>query len=258
MKRLLHKHIVIDRVRNSALFKHINNNNPKEKNALQARTNTNKKSSLNKKRVEFRARSASLTIEASIVIPIFLFFAITFLSFISLTKSELSSQIQLDNKVRSMSRYTTFASLTDEVYLSDHCKWNFPYFPGDAFGIDVYEHCKSRAWVGAKINESTDEQIVYVTETGTVYHKIPGCTHIKLSIETTTYDAVKDLRNSYGGKYSPCEKCGKGAKYAGVLYITETGDRYHTSIKCSGLKRSVTGIKISEVGERGKCSRCWN
>ena len=258
MKRLLHNHIVINRVRKSALLKHINTTNPNEKCALQAPDKNILQSPSDIKRVEFRTRSASLTIEASIVIPIFLFFAITFLSFISLTKSELGSQIELDNKVRSMSRYTTFASLTDEVYLSDHYKWKFPYFPGDAFSIDVYEHCKSRAWIGAKINESTDEQIVYVTETGTVYHKIPGCTHIKLSIETTTYDAVKDLRNSYGGKYSPCEKCGKGAKYAGVLYITETGDRYHTSIKCSGLKRSVTGIKISEVGERGKCSRCWN
>ena len=36
MKRLLHNHIVINRVRKSALLKHINTTNPNEKCALQA------------------------------------------------------------------------------------------------------------------------------------------------------------------------------------------------------------------------------
>ncbi len=255
MKKRLHSPTAISRVRESALFRYISY---KCTRALQAQDmNKIKQKTSNKKRVELRTRRASLTIEASIVIPLFLFFAITFMSFINLTHKELTSQTELDNKVRNMSRYASVTNLSKDVFLSNSYEWKFPYFPGDVFNIKVYQHCKSRAWIGARIKDSTNEQIVYVTETGSVYHKIPTCSHIKLSIETTSYSGVKEKRNAYGGKYSPCEMCGKNAKYSSVLYITRTGDRYHTSISCSGLKRSVKGVKISQVSSLGKCSRCW-
>lgn len=98
-----------------------------------------------------------------------------------------------------------------------------------------------------------DERIVYVTETGIVYHRNYHCTYLDLSIHMVQAGAVEDLRNSSGGKYHACERCGGGS---GGVYITNTGDRYHSSLSCSGLKRTVYAIPISEAVGKRACSKC--
>lgn len=98
-----------------------------------------------------------------------------------------------------------------------------------------------------------DEGVVYVTETGLVYHRDYHCTHLDLSIRMVQSEEVKMLRNKSGGKYHACERCG-GA--GGGLYITDTGNRYHSSLSCSGLKRTVFAIPISEAAGKRACSKC--
>ena len=100
-----------------------------------------------------------------------------------------------------------------------------------------------------------DEEIVFITEKGTVYHRSRNCRHLNVTIRETTKAAVDGERNESGGKYYPCEKCGS-LKGAGRLYITSDGDRYHTMLSCSSLKRGVRAVPISEVGNRGACARC--
>ena len=43
-----------------------------------------------------------------------------------------------------------------------------------------------------------------------------------------------------------------------VLYVTSDGDRYHNSLACPGLKRSVRSIPKSEALGKGlrPCGRC--
>ena len=91
--------------------------------------------------------------------------------------------------------------------------------------------------------------------TGKVYHKSYQCTHLKLAIRAGNVSDVADLRNEYQGKYYPCEKC-KAKSASGMIYYTASGDRYHASLGCSGLKRNIRAVKLSEVGGRGACSRC--
>jgi hypothetical protein len=123
----------------------------------------------------------------------------------------------------------------------------------------VLQRCRMRAWTGYQAASSGEpsEEIVYITPSGAVYHTSPTCTHINLSITGVSVHGIEGLRNSGGGKYYECELCG-GEAMNGQVYITETGDRYHNSRECSGLKRGITAIPISQVEGRRPCSRCGN
>ena len=129
--------------------------------------------------------------------------------------------------------------------------------------MDMLQRVRLRAWTGCEItaaystNPNTSETIVYITDTGSVYHKTKDCSHIKLSI-TAVQGIPYDLRNDSGSKYKSCEKCCNGSEGENVTYyITTYGDRYHVDRTCSGLKRSIREIPLSEVGSRRPCSRCY-
>ena len=122
--------------------------------------------------------------------------------------------------------------------------------------ITYEESMRIKAWNGYEkgfLGEEGDET-VYMTETGIVYHKDYHCTHLDLSIRMAQFSEIESLRNEDGGKYYACGQC-KDTSAEGV-YITDTGDRYHTSLSCSGLKRTVYAVPISEAAGKGACSRC--
>ncbi len=122
-----------------------------------------------------------------------------------------------------------------------------------------------RVWNGYrpdKANDSNEEEeeeepdYVYITETGSVYHVSESCSHLTRSIRQIPFSMAKGESNIYGGKYYACELCGDKVDTQGKVYITDTGDRYHSSISCSGLKRTILKIPLSEVGGRSLCTRC--
>lgn len=115
---------------------------------------------------------------------------------------------------------------------------------------------KIKAWVGYEKEGfgNEREETVYVTETGLVYHKDYHCTHLDLSIHMVLASDLSGKRNESGGKYYPCRQC--HASDVGKVYITDTGDSYHASLSCSGLKRTVYAVPLSEVEGKGACTRC--
>ena len=119
-----------------------------------------------------------------------------------------------------------------------------------------------RGWVGREgsgqgegdgDSDDPNEQTVYVTEHGSVYHTDPNCTHIRLSIEQVSEEEAHARRNRYGEKYHACERCGGGS---GQVYITSDGNRYHSSLECSGLKRTVREMTRGETDGLRPCSKC--
>ena len=122
--------------------------------------------------------------------------------------------------------------------------------------ITCEESIRIKAWTGYEKHffGNIKDDTVYITENGIVYHKDYHCTYLELSIRMVSDTEVKALRNSSGGKYYPCEHCGGGA--AGGVYITDNGDRYHSTLACSGLKRTVYAVPVSEAAGKGVCSRC--
>lgn len=117
-----------------------------------------------------------------------------------------------------------------------------------------------RGWSGYHPNigeegDTADTDYVYITENGDVYHLWEDCTYLKLSIKEAILSNIKNLSNISGGKYTPCEICGR-KQTTGMVYITDTGDRYHTDLNCSALKRTVIKIPLSEAEGRSLCQRC--
>lgn len=118
------------------------------------------------------------------------------------------------------------------------------------------ESIRIKAWTGYEKESFGDrsEETVYVTETGLVYHRDYHCTYLELSIQMVNASDVENLRNADGGKYYACRLCNGGS--GNSVYITGDGNRYHGSLSCSGLKRTVYAVPLSEVIGKGGCIRC--
>ena len=116
-----------------------------------------------------------------------------------------------------------------------------------------------RAWTGYDVegrNESGEEDVlVYVAENGTVYHISRGCTYLNPSIEAVAHAAVGSMRNENGEKYYSCDRCSTYA-YQAVVYITRQGNRVHGSVDCSGLRRTVHAVRLSQIKGKGRCTKC--
>lgn len=128
----------------------------------------------------------------------------------------------------------------------------------DGFGMT--QRYYGRAWTGYDVTQYVsdarqEDPMVYITETGTVYHIDRNCTYLNPSVESVPAMLVEDRRNQAGGKYYPCEICGSVAGVVQV-YITGQGSSYHSRINCSGLKRTIYTVPLSQVGGRGRCSKC--
>lgn len=117
------------------------------------------------------------------------------------------------------------------------------------------------AWTGYDSNHinmepSDSEEMVYVTDYQGVYHTFSDCTYLSLSVTTASKSSLSSLRNVYGEKYHPCERCVHSSFNQNTFYITQSGNRYHSSFSCGGLTRHVRLIKKSELQNLHLCSRC--
>lgn len=123
--------------------------------------------------------------------------------------------------------------------------------------VPMEENMRFKGWSGYERNAfgGENDETVYVTENGVVYHRNYHCTYLDLSIRGVAAESVENLRNESRGKYHACEKC-MGGRIPASVYITDYGDRYHSTLACSGLKRTVYAIPLSEAVGKGACSKC--
>ena len=122
---------------------------------------------------------------------------------------------------------------------------------------ELGESFKLSSWTGYEDQGMGSEGsgIVYMTDNGSVYHDDYNCSYLRLSIRYIPYEELGGIRNESGGKYHACDKCVIGPAMTGV-YITDSGTKYHNSLNCSGLKRTIHAVEKSETGGVGGCSRC--
>lgn len=242
-----------------------------------------------------KSRKASMTVEASLVLPVFLFamILIGYLGQMMRCQDEVQGALtriareasaeygatqsdRLKGKAYYIAKLNSYlegsaGTLTlleshmmeenDEIDLIAGYQMTTPFRLLGLGRFHFRQRVHTRAFTGVdrreKDNES-DDRTVYVTETGRVYHRTRSCTYLKLSISKVQFRDLAALRNESGGKYKACERCGKGKEMnaADAVWVTGYGDRYHTTESCSGLKRNIREMKLSEVGNRPPCSKC--
>lgn len=157
---------------------------------------------------------------------------------------------------------SSVAGQDDKIDIIVKYKVHIPVTIFKLLDMDMLQRARLRTWTGYKVeatyksSEDNNEAVVYVTDTGKVYHKSRDCSHIKLSV-TAVQGIPKGLRNTAGEKYTRCEECCNGDEGVySTYYITAYGNKYHKNRNCPGIKRSVREIPISEIDGRTPCSRC--
>lgn len=175
--------------------------------------------------------------------------------FVQLVGKDWIDRAGIDGGVSGVSFfYSRLPDEDDMIDLTVHYQMRVPFSLVSVSAVPVTQRCRIHAWVGYTPETENQVQKVYVTEHGTVYHLYLTCRHLKLSIREVTFLEVERLRNRSGGKYYPCELC--GAQHGALVFITDTGNRYHASLSCSGLKRGIRELPIDEVGDLPCCSSC--
>lgn len=244
-------------------------------------------------------RTGSLTIEASLVMPLFMFMMICIISLSSLLLFQLRVKECLHEEVKLIAmksinngypnheeiKGNILSSIGDdflkiapieegsngivitEDFTDEIVKVSATYKAGlyydlfHLFGKSFTQSCVQHNWEGFEtgyihgINENKEEIYVYITNDSEVYHLSNECTHINLNITTISAENLKNARNTDGGKYKSCEHCHSKIS-DGNFYITPEGNKYHNSLGCSGLKRTIIAVPLSEVSGKRPCSRC--
>lgn len=210
-----------------------------------------------------KIKKGSLAVETALVLPLFFLGMVTLISFMDIYKLQTEHLTALCTKAKQagMYAYLPGGDSVDDITLPDI----YTYKPFSGLiplpDVVVYNHVKVHAWTGTEFPDNGGEQgetepMVYVTDSGSVYHKNPGCSYLNVSLKQIPGSSAKSASNKYGEHYSACEICSRNQNPAGVVYVTEQGNRYHNLESCSGLKRSVRLVKASSVSEMGACSRC--
>lgn len=241
-------------------------------------------------------RRGSFTLEAAVIIPLTAAFLVTFLFFFrvlqiqtavssalnyagrkaavisSITDSETAElaaaevyfqkAVSEDKNIHQYVRGGNFGiSLLSSDFSGDHVELEAVYeilLPVHFFSVQsipVIQKSVNRKWTGD--SDKSDEDIyVYITPEGEVYHRTKSCHYLDLSIKTVKKAEIESLRNQNGHKYYACERCVSENSILIDMYITNYGTAYHMDLQCGGLKRTIYEVRLSEVGERGACSKC--
>lgn len=228
------------------------------------------------------ACGGSITVEAAVAVSLFLIAFATFLSLFGVLQNQIKRIYELDKTLQKAAVYISVLNDIDEYeegalsdidltiadegikIEGDDIYARIPHYDRALFvssltgGFLTNDTLCRRIWSGRLLtdgdeDEHEDEIYVYVAENGIVYHRFESCTHLKLSVSEVSRSSLPGMRNSSGGKYYPCEKCGGGTE--DTVLITADGTRYHSDRECSGLKRTYTKVKLSETS-LPPCSRC--
>lgn len=252
--------------------------------------------------------TGSLTVEAALVLPIFIYFILAFLYFIQIFTTQEMIQKSITKLGLDTAKHSYIISeYIDESLLKFHAEsyvdidtinnscivygWDGVSFQGSSVldqdncvdivvsyyiripikllqlkDIPMVQRVRLKSWLGTSVDPSytkkeensqgdREDIRVFITDTGTVYHRRRDCSHINIKVSAVN-GIPTEQRNYNGAKYYPCDRCIMPNITQDTYYITTNGNRYHSSVNCSGLKRTITEVSLSEVSDKRPCKRC--
>lgn len=147
--------------------------------------------------------------------------------------------------------------LENSIVLKANCMISFPirFFGFEGIWLSCVNHFTK--WNGDTYKNNAQEMWVYITETGTVYHKDTSCRSLDLNIQQGLLTEVTIYRGASGQKYYACSRCLESMESLEVVYFTDYGHLYHGKLSCSALKRTISKVSLSQIEDRQPCSFCY-
>ena len=238
-------------------------------------------------------QKGSFTLEASLVLPLFLFAAATVLSLFLMMQVQYTVENALERAVADQALLgseseKTVENLAKAAFYQELVRQNcmLTLIQGKAAGfswkgtkidsvyIDVLvtyqlkiplhfwgkrtmkvsDSCRMHRWTGNQRGEGGSEKEEWVFITPNQSVYHKNRVCSHLKLSVKTLNASK--LKLPGNNYSACGHCTRGQKRGAVVYVTEEGKRFHYRIDCSGLKRTIYMVKKREAGGKRPCSRC--
>lgn len=244
--------------------------------------------------------SGSFTVEAALVLPLFVFCLALFLGLFRVLSVELQMEQAISYVSGRLAVYAADKDPDEELSLegmsavqllrrqlkrencekgnfaggyngiwislrqSDHkfvrCDVTYEIkLPVPFFGkktIVVHQNGSARRFSGWIPAQDVDDIWVYITKTGTAYHKTTACRYLDLTVHEVSVKNVGQLRNKDGSIYRKCNSCADKTGN-GSVYITDYGAQYHGSVACRKLKRTVYRVSIKDVKGKKACAKCY-
>ena len=156
---------------------------------------------------------------------------------------------------------TMLTSVDESLELADGIlsyQISVPYFPFHLGKLSVIHRSRQRVWSGRSLIHSGGEQeeVVFVTKEGEVYHRKRNCSYISVSVEYRSLEQIMKSRNENGERFYACERCVGDRILSGAYLAPSYGNRYHADQKCVSLKRAVIPIPFSQIQGRRPCLKC--
>lgn len=159
---------------------------------------------------------------------------------------------------------------TGEFMIVADYELKIPVVLSKSFKFKITQNARGRIFGGTmpdlKINNNEDtknqegeeEVVVYVTETGEVYHKDKNCVYLTNRMQKVQLRDMDSKRSNSGEIYYPCDRCGGVGELfpEREVYYSQEGARYHTSLHCPVIVRKITELNINEVKDKRECTKC--
>lgn len=225
-----------------------------------------------------RPLPASITVETALVLPIFLFAMLSVMYLTDAVRTSCANTEKLAEQAYTLAKYAYIGETVipegglsdmidvinggdDIIDLVQRYNIDVPFDLLDTYDPFAIDRVRVRAFTGydnlhhGAFNDDHYEEMVYVTEYGSVYHRSLGCSHLNLNIRSVDHSAVSKERANDGSKYYACEYCCHANGHPATVYITDDGNRYHSTLSCGALKRTIREVPLSQAG-LPPCSEC--
>ncbi len=200
-----------------------------------------------------------MTFECAVTLPFYLMFLFALSFYMVVIGSEVTESLKLYNTARQVSSIAGLAGTDAGIdYVDLHATKEVALPFASFFGakVKVPVRARVRSFTGLDVGEDAPtgnaKATYYVTDTKSVYHTHPECTHLSLTVFKTDTATIRSLRNNDGKRYRPGSDVPAG--YEGTVYASANGLYYYTSASYHSLVRHVH--VVSDTQGLKLCERC--